>query len=103
VIGGDIDMHLEAEAPVDAVHRAQLDAFVLHLRAGAAPVIVARVGSPGAGADHYRCAALQRCRRNREQREPQPDGHCFAPNSWKSIASHRQWSSTRCTSWMRAV
>src|SRR6266850_2417777 len=84
------------------VRGAHLDRFVVDLGAGRAAVLERAVGGRAARADHHRHAALQReCCCNQQGYDGA--AHFFAPTSWKSIASHRQCSTRRCTSWMRAV
>src|SRR5438094_78919 len=82
----------------------QLDRVVIQLRARGAAVLERRVSGAGTGADQCQLAALQQRRARRDgKRQPGPGLHRFAPNSWKSMPSHRQCSTSKWTSWILAV
>src|SRR6185503_589251 len=103
VVGGDVDVDLEAVFLVEGAARAALDALVLDLRAGGAAIGVHAVARRGAAADHHRGAAAEQPGECEQRGDRGRANHFFGPNSWWSIRSHRQCSTRRWTSWMRAV
>src|SRR6266850_3798781 len=101
---GNVDVDIVGEAGADTAAGAQLDRVVIQLRARGAAVLDRRVSGAGTGADQCQLTALQQRRaRHDGKRQPCAGLHPFAPNSWKSMLSHRQCSTSKWTSWIRAV
>ena len=99
-----------------AVDRLQLDRLVFDLRARGAAVGDHQRAADHGAADEQRRAAGQRERGRSSDARPATareacQGGCrvgvmrvsCSPSSCRSTASHRQCSTSRCTSWMRAV
>src|SRR6185369_810530 len=111
VVAGHVDAHTPVgKRLVEAAAALHLDQLVVDLRAAGAPVGGDDRAADDGSADHHRHAAgEQRAdERERERAGQVPAyaaGHVSSssPSSCRSTASHRQCSTSRWISWMRAV
>src|SRR5690606_28899678 len=106
IIAGDVDVAaLQPLLAEDTLADGQLDFLVTKNGAGAAPVVRDH-HSRGRAASHQGHAALQDQQAGEDQAGGCKTLHRQAPmtpNKCWSIKSHKQWITSRCTSWMRAV
>ncbi len=110
VVARHRDVRLVAEPAVRFARDPAFDGGIVELGARRAAVGGDQRHAGGAGRDQWQAA--RQLRREREHGGPDRQGprfivtsssHASSPSNVRSIASHRQWMTSRCTSWMRAV